>query len=209
MIVIIKVGPQKETFTMHKETLSNSSLYFEAALEGKFKEAKNSVIELPEDDVEIFRVFQIWLYTGQLLLTRDRSDHIWNLFTWETLVDLYIFGECRLISGFLNPVMDLLIRKPEAPREIPVYLATYIYNNTYHGSWLREWISHATAYATPFTGLAAFPLKHFTGFSKDFLSDLAVAYKFTKKRGCRDGLICLSNKCDYHARDANGTCYRN
>ena len=60
------VGPDRKVFSLHKRLLCENSEYFKAALEGSFKEATTQSIELLDDKVEIFKVFQHWLYTGTL-----------------------------------------------------------------------------------------------------------------------------------------------
>lgn len=193
---------------MHKETLCDISPYFKAALEGNFKEAQKHVIEMPEDDVKVFQVFRTWLYTGKFQLAEDRVDHTWKILSWEVLVGLYMFGECRLIRELLNPVMDLLIQKPEAPTEVPVHLAPYIYENTCDVSRLRQWISNATAYAAAVTKLDTYPAKCFIGFPLEFGHDLSGALKSVGDRGCGNGLISIMYKCEYHVRNRDGYCHR-
>jgi hypothetical protein len=193
---------------MHKETLCKNSPYFKAALEGNFKEARKRVIEMPEDNVEVFQVFRTWLYTGGFQLVEDSCNHTWKTLSWEILVGLYIFGECRLIRELLNPVMDLLIKKPEAPIEVPVHLAPYIYENTCDISRLRQWIRNATAYAAAVTKLDKNPAKFFIGFPLEFCRDLSEALKYVGNHGCGNGLISISNKCKYHVLDRDGYCHR-
>ncbi|KAK3174361.1 hypothetical protein OEA41_001605 [Lepraria neglecta] len=50
-IVIVKLGPSKTPFNMHKGLLCNAAPYFKAAFNGNFTEAKIAVLELPEEDV--------------------------------------------------------------------------------------------------------------------------------------------------------------
>ena len=66
-IVIVKVGPSKTPFNMHKDLLCSAAPYFKAAFNGNFPEAKSAVLELPEEDVVMFKRFQLWVYTNKLL----------------------------------------------------------------------------------------------------------------------------------------------
>lgn len=66
-IVLVKVGPEEQKFTIHKGLLCAVSTYFKAALEGGFKEAEEQMINMPEDDVEVFEHFQLWVYTGSFM----------------------------------------------------------------------------------------------------------------------------------------------
>ena len=208
IIVIAKVGPEKKSFTMHKETLCKVSQFFRSALMGNFKEARTRVIEFPEVEVEVFRVFQTWLYTRRLLFVADMPYQPWKALSWELLIDLYIFGESRFILELLNPVMDILIKKPAVIADLPFRLVSYIYENTYSGSELRRWISHAMAYATLHLGHLHL-IANAQKLPIEFRQDAAAASWIAENRGCcRDGLISVFHRCDYHIRDCGGYCLK-
>jgi hypothetical protein len=66
-LVTLRVGPEKETFVLHKELLCARSEYFRAAHSGNFKEAGENEIALPEGvDMRAFRTFVTWLYVDQV-----------------------------------------------------------------------------------------------------------------------------------------------
>lgn len=105
-IVYIHVGPGKpRVFGMHKALLCHHSLYFKAALTGNFKEAADAVIELDEEDPEVFSWFNDWLYTGTLYKTNFNANH---------LMHLYQFAEIRLIHRLQNDIIDEIIRHDES-----------------------------------------------------------------------------------------------
>ena len=62
-----------------------------AALEGEFKEAKDQVLRLPEDDPDMFSHFGLWLYTGEILESHESAKDV----SRKVLTDIYLFGEVR------------------------------------------------------------------------------------------------------------------
>ncbi|KAF3213503.1 hypothetical protein TWF679_005319 [Orbilia oligospora] len=55
--IIILIGPQKSCFKVSKTVLFNTSNFFKAALKANaFKEGKNSVIQLPEIELTVFKM---------------------------------------------------------------------------------------------------------------------------------------------------------
>ena len=76
------------------------STYFNAALNGNFKEAWEQTVEMPEEEVDVFKHFQYWLYSKSIVMT-DQSE---NDIDWRILIDLFILGEARLVRPVaINP----------------------------------------------------------------------------------------------------------
>ena len=83
-IVVVKVGPSKTPFNMHKGLLCSAAPYFKAAFNGSFTEARSAVLELPEEDVVILKRFQLWVYTNKLLEEGEGERAI----EWGTLAGI-------------------------------------------------------------------------------------------------------------------------
>lgn len=64
-LVTVLVGPEQASFAVHKELLCYRSEFFQAACNGRFKEAEG-VVKLPEQDSATFKHFIYWLYTEKL-----------------------------------------------------------------------------------------------------------------------------------------------
>lgn len=90
-IVHIAVGPKKELFRLHKGLLCSASPFFRAALEGKFVESKTQAIDMPEEDVVMFRYLQMWLYTDSFLEGGEEASAV----PWHTLINIY--GQCAVV----------------------------------------------------------------------------------------------------------------
>jgi hypothetical protein len=114
------VGPEKKRFIVHQDLLTYHSEFFRAALTGKFKEAEEKTVPLPEDSEVIFEFFVHWLYHKEFPTTDNASTEL--LEQWrndyenaegykgalesKNLIKLHVFadkyGEERLKTATLN-----------------------------------------------------------------------------------------------------------
>ncbi|KAF2679105.1 hypothetical protein K458DRAFT_490786 [Lentithecium fluviatile CBS 122367] len=72
-LIEIKVGDvtNQKSFHVHEALLASHSPFFKAALTRDWQEAKDRVVNFPEDDVETFRLCIHFLYTGKLAVQPD------------------------------------------------------------------------------------------------------------------------------------------
>lgn len=131
-IVLIRVGKEKTPFPLHKGLLCNASPYFRACLQGEFKEAQSQTIDWPEENPEIVKVFQFWLYSGNLDAPTSSK--------WEYLVDLYSFGDKFDLRDFENEIVDTITDKIDKGERIPIPTFALIYNKTASHAPLRKLI---------------------------------------------------------------------
>ena len=75
-MVTIRVGDEKYPFLIHKEVICHYSDYFHAMFKGSFSEAETGVVDLPEDEVAVFKMFECWIYSGECRLPEDPLN--WN-----------------------------------------------------------------------------------------------------------------------------------
>ncbi|KAK4565681.1 hypothetical protein LTR86_003529 [Recurvomyces mirabilis] len=61
-IFTVLIGDDERAFAVHSSVVSKKSEFFRAACNGKFKEAKEKTIRLPEADIEPFRAYIQWCY---------------------------------------------------------------------------------------------------------------------------------------------------
>ncbi|KAJ5092917.1 hypothetical protein N7456_008778 [Penicillium angulare] len=97
----IDVGKKKESFTVHEQLIFASSPFFKAAFTGKWKESKERIISLPQDDPDAFAIYAHWLYYKTI---PEHDD--FNAGTMTTLVKAYIMGDKILDRSFQNKVID-------------------------------------------------------------------------------------------------------
>ena len=65
MLITVRVGPNRESFHVHKDLIGQTSAFFQNACKGGFKEA-DGIINLPGQEPKIFKHFIYWLYTGKI-----------------------------------------------------------------------------------------------------------------------------------------------
>lgn len=140
-MVHFMLGPDKKVFTIHKNLLCKTAPYFEAALNGSFKEALEQSIEMPEDDPTMFECFQVWIYTGSIVGTNETENDVETL----TLIKVYAFAERLNIIDLQNVAMHLLIDQVLNRRELPTGQIPFIYEHTCENSALRRLIVDISA----------------------------------------------------------------
>ena len=141
-IVQIRVGPDKQLFSMHKKLVCDTSGFFRAALCGNFQESETQAIEMPEDDPEVFCYFQYWAYTG--VIEHKPRGHFET--PWHTVFGVYIFGEARCIPRLQNSAIDVLISKHEVSPRAPIDHYRHVYENTSDKSPVRKFLAEWAAY---------------------------------------------------------------
>ena len=73
-------------------------------MEGGFDESETKVINLRDEDPDVFWGFKEWLYSGAVAY-----QHYARHETWFALLDLYVFAEKRVIPRFQNALIDAMI----------------------------------------------------------------------------------------------------
>lgn len=185
----MRVGHAKTLFKIHKQLLFNSTPYFKAAFDGNFIEAKEQTLELPEENVVMFKRFQLWLYTNYVLEKGEEPTEI----DWITLAELYIFGEMCGIPDLQNAAIDILINKHCKQNAIPTNTFCLVYEKTPKDSSLRrlcvDWMAclakfrpndgHAPTH--PGASYDWFQEVRRNRYPKDFLFDLVIALSELKE----------------------------
>ncbi|KAI8930697.1 hypothetical protein NX059_012306 [Plenodomus lindquistii] len=64
-IIIVKVGAEKEEYSIHCALLISHSEYFASALKGPWNEAQEGVVVLDDVRCDEFKVFVNYMYTGK------------------------------------------------------------------------------------------------------------------------------------------------
>ena len=78
-MLTVRVGetPDQQDFLVHESLLKSRAEYFSRAMNGNWLETDTRVIELPEDEPEVFALYLNHIYTGKLhtmTLNRDNID---------------------------------------------------------------------------------------------------------------------------------------
>ncbi|KAK6000380.1 hypothetical protein QM012_003626 [Aureobasidium pullulans] len=142
LFVTVEVGAEKKIYSIRKDLLVFYSDYFRAAFNGSFAEATERKISLLQERVDVFNVFNKFIYT------RCLSDETDTEISWELLIRVWLFGDRHLIPALQNHVMNTMIEKSAKEKVIPNQHLNLIYKNTLIGSPLRkilvDWIAYET-----------------------------------------------------------------
>lgn len=198
LVVYVKVGPDGVEYGIHRGLLCYQSAYFRSCFHGPFTEALAGTVTLDDEDPKIFKRFNAWLYTGNLLYDEETIEKI----DYDQLFETYVFAEKRLIPNLQNACIDAVIHKDMgdewAPRQEDV---TYLWENTSHKSPMRrllvdEFVSHVNMPDYLETEEDIEPL------SKDFLAALVhVFYKAKIYKGLRENHDFWGKRCRYHIHE--------
>ncbi|MCJ1293941.1 hypothetical protein MMC34_005498 [Xylographa carneopallida] len=167
-IVTVIVGEQKRLFKIHKNLFCSASEFFNAALDGKFKEAEEREINLAEEDPDI------------------RKE----------LLKIYVFAEARCITHLQNDTIDVIIRKEEKTGVIMVPGAEVdMYASTTDSSPIRRLAVNMAAYNVA-SGrveweLTNWPKQYLIDLALAFWRSKANGYWAEKKD-------FWAQRCDYH-----------
>ncbi|KAH8770275.1 hypothetical protein BGZ57DRAFT_929289 [Hyaloscypha finlandica] len=87
-MVTIYVGPKRKEFTIHKKLICGSADYFEKAFNGDFKEGREGIMYLPEDNSGVFSFFVDWLYRSTLPAghTQPYLANLYHLWIFATKI---------------------------------------------------------------------------------------------------------------------------
>jgi len=189
----VLVGPpdQPFEFCLSKALLCLSSTYFKVALKGDFREAKENVIHLDDEDAQVFRAYATWLVTKKLT-RKDTREGLSCLGYEQHLLNMYLFADKRGIAAFGNAVITLLASWTfEAGTVSPQSLAR-VYDLLPPDSKLRQFlVDDEVAYRIRLRNLKALDLYEYP---EDFVLGV-IQTEFSSdekpKRPC-------DHICDYH-----------
>ena len=134
--VVVNVGERayQKSFTVHRGILCFYSGYFEAALNGKFSEANNGVVELREETVDTFERFVFWLYTRKYDAATTSADG------FHSICELWLFADRRQVPLLANVMINAMRDGIVKHWIVPTNEVELIYNNTTEGPPLRQFI---------------------------------------------------------------------
>lgn len=151
-VVTVNVGSdnaEENTFVPHAELLSFYSPFFKTMMSGNWPEAKTGIINLPDDDPDVFDVFQNWLYGHGLVLDGDQMNDT------AFILSLWVFGDKVQVHGFQNCAIEALrsaIIQPSA-RSFRLKDIQVAFANSGEGSPLRKLIVDLYVWEVQLNGL--------------------------------------------------------
>lgn len=134
--VEVGTGEGQRTFKVFNGVLCLYSGYFNAALNGRFKEAENGVVKLPTEDRIVFELFRQYIHTRRFYEPiLDPSI----LLDYATITKLWVYGDAHDVPLLQNAVIDILIAKMKDTGALPNEdVLTYVWANTLESSCSRR-----------------------------------------------------------------------
>jgi BTB/POZ domain len=118
--VIIYVGPERKRYLIHKDLLTKQSEFFDKALNGKFKEAKENSIYLGEESPDAFDLLVGWLYQGHI-------PHIGSPFGRLKTLEVDVHVKDPLVADAvlqLETPGGTSLRRLLGPSQVDIYMPT-------------------------------------------------------------------------------------
>lgn len=115
--VIVSVGKDERRFVAHKDTLSRSSTFFQAAFSGEWLESKEKLVRMPEQDSTVFSIYLHWRYLGSIDLWDGEEETTSRIEPNEEarlkpgprisrLIHCYVLGDMLGEPHFCNALID-------------------------------------------------------------------------------------------------------
>ena len=163
---------------MHSEVLTARSLFFRKALSGGFKEAEERVVELPEDDPEIFGMYLHYVQTNELsIVPEPLPEQYTGMEEQGTLARMYVLAEKLQDVKSKNAIVRGMIASCYQKRfDNKCYFfgpksMTLLYQGTMPGSKARKLVVEMRAY--DYTNTESLSQE---GWPYEFLTELACEF---------------------------------
>ncbi|KUJ22633.1 uncharacterized protein LY89DRAFT_728753 [Mollisia scopiformis] len=211
-LVTIRVGPAKVEFAISKQLICTIP-FFSKAFEGGFKES-NGVMELVDEDEQVFSTFIVWLYSGKVSRANSQKDV-------DNLVKLYVFADLCCNTMLENRTIDAIAETFSRYDEpsITISMAKHVYETTPTNSLLRKWLIETLVYdlSRKYNYVGELPTKEalefvyplvieFPEFYLDFFGMLRTNDLHRVVHGGRGDLDDLG--CRFHIHGQGETCHR-
>lgn len=126
------VGQDTEPFCIHQDLLTSSSRFFRNGCDGPWKEGEEGVFRLPDQQSELFEIYQQWLYTGAIFCAKDGDDNKGadgKMSSKETvrLRHLCIMGDYLQDHNLKNAVVDAMFDRTIEMKTFPTGGAKDVY----------------------------------------------------------------------------------
>lgn len=199
--VTLRVGKEGESedFVIHRNVITARSAFVSEALKGEWREASSGIIPMPDDEPEVFVLYQQWLYTG-CIFSDDRSGPAQGRAReYEILIKCYALGEKLMDTIFKDCVVDAISSLLFTTQVFNPKLTQLVYDMTPQGSPLRKlWQDIYLLCGSP----------SWLDDVHDPDSDFAVELSRRQMRFTRPqhGAMALLDPCSYHEHE-DGKCY--
>jgi hypothetical protein len=175
--IIVLVGPKEKRFSIHQEAICDKSKFFKAACSKSWIECNQKLVRLPEVEVEVFRQYCKWVYSGLIPVNprpqddKDGDNKVQSL-KRDLSIQLYLLGDLlddiqlrKMATQALFETLGQCVKLPA-----PSGLAT-IWSLTPSQSLFRKLLVNTVVTTVDRDDLA----RKITLFPPEFIQDVAVA----------------------------------
>lgn len=115
-IITLRVGNSPTLFHVHKILLIQNSPFFQNALRHDWREAREHVVDLPEDAIQVVQSWALWLYNKHLFTPAPLDDKKNDTILQPFLCQCYAFGDKIQDRDFKDAVIDAYIMRYQKTR---------------------------------------------------------------------------------------------
>jgi hypothetical protein len=153
-------------------------MFFDAALKKEWKEGQEKAIELYDIDINAFRVWVKWLYTGQFS-TQEKADIVKSASSadnsaWDLLRSVYALGDYLQDTNFKDAMIDDMASRCVLSQRHPDLAASYIYPFSSPESPHRQLAIDICVFAWSVEEYRSLRTKKSEEFPPEFLTDVVV-----------------------------------
>jgi len=114
-LITVEVSDAQVRYSVIESAIRKSSKFFDNAMKPEWADSRPDprVVDLSDEDVEIFEVYLHWLYFKTLPTVC--MDDIGRSSEYLLLAECYIMGEKIMDTGFKNAVLEALVDKERSP----------------------------------------------------------------------------------------------
>ena len=211
LTVIVGHEPRIQTFLVYESVAVKFSDFLAAAIRYDWKEARERVLRLPDNDPEHFEIFQAFKYTGRIFCHKPGG-----LYTNDTgqscdrerahLAQPWAFGERLQAPAFKDALVDAFIEAIRTDGSVPIETYHTIYARSAGPSPMRRLHVDIALWIWPTDTLKA-SKKH--GRWNGFFFDLAAKeHEYLVSGRPKVSPYSQGSTCIYHEHGETGLCYK-
>lgn len=186
--MVLKVGPKKTRFDVHKRQLCELSPFFNAAFNGKFQE-KAGTMNLVEDNLYAFEHFVRWIYERNVDIPLEGKNDETLKARMRDLIDVYILADKYDIPALKNSIMEILFdavkigsdKALQCLRLPKLRDMEHIFANTGRGSTLRKFVTACNTWFVSRQWYTEDTGSNWLHSNPEIATDLAIGFAFRLK----------------------------
>jgi len=138
--VILRVGEDGSSkhITVHKNLICEASPFFQNALRNDWKEAKEGIVSLPDDSLDVVHCYVRWIYYKRVITPSFQAEKEDDNPAQHFLADCYAFGDKVQDLDFKDAVIDASLKRTLNMKMISGRMIKTIYAHTQENGPARK-----------------------------------------------------------------------